>query len=128
MDATLVAGTALRVGTGLFFACSGYNKLFNHARHAALVKTLEEDKVPERKFMQWWVPGWELSGGTMLATGMLPRLGALALLVIMLVALFSEGKKRVQAYAPINAADRVCDWLYLPELIYALVLATFVVA
>lgn len=127
MDTT-IAFDALRIGTGVFFACSGYNKLRNPARHAALVETLKTDKVPAIKLMQWWVPGCEFVGGATLASGFATPFAALVLLAIMLVALLAEGRKRVAAYAPINVADRVCDWLYLPEMVYALVLATFVVA
>jgi len=125
MDAAFIAESALRIGTGLFFACSGFNKIFNGKRHAALVQTLQEDKVPAIAVMQWWVPSWELAGGGLLAAGL--NLAALPLLVIMAVAIFSEGKKRVSAYAPINAADTICDWLYLPEVVYALVLVNLLI-
>lgn len=129
MDAQLFASSAeaaLRIGTGVFFACSGYNKLRNPARHAALVETLKSDRVPVVGVMQWWVPAWEFTGGILLASGFATPFAAFVLLCIMAVALLCEGKKRVAQYAPINAADRVCDWLYLPETVYALVLLFFV--
>lgn len=129
MDAQLFAGAteaALRIGTGLFFACSGYNKLANRGRHATLVRTLQNDKVPAVGIMQWWVPSCELGGGALLASGFATPFAAAILMAIMVVALFCEGARRVRQYAPINAADRVCDWLYLPETVYALVLLFFV--
>lgn len=121
----LIALTALRVGAGGFFALSGGNKLVRPDRHATLVRTLQEDKVPFVGFMQWWVPSWELVGGTCLALGLGTWFMASVLAIVCIVACLCEGKKRVASYQPINAADRVDDWLYLPEVLYGLVLVFF---
>ena len=58
-----------------------------------------------------------------MAFGFLGPVAALGLVVICLVACVTDGPRRVESYAPIDAADRLDDWLYLPELLYGLFLA-----
>lgn len=122
-----LAMTLLRVAAGGFFACSGANKLFNKARHKELVETLKKDNIPLLHFNEWWVPGNEFVGGLMVVAGVATSLFALVLLVICLVACKVEGRQRVGAYKPINRVDQVADWLYLPEVLYGVVLAALVV-
>ena len=43
--APYLALTLNRVALGVFFAISGYHKLFNASRHAALTRTLQDDGV-----------------------------------------------------------------------------------
>lgn len=119
--------TVLRFGAGLFFMLSGFNKLVNPERHQQLVSTLEADGVALVRFNQWWVPAVEFSAGAAVALGLLTSLAAAGLFVICAVAGLCEAKKRVDAMSPINGADRVDDYLYLPEIVWALVLA-FIVA
>lgn len=111
-----------RVATGTFFAISGFNKLTDPGRHQSLVETLSKDHVPDVKFMEWWVPGWELIAGTLLALGLFTSFAALVLIIICAVACCCEAKGRVDAYQPINGGDRVADYLYLPEVLYMLLL------
>jgi hypothetical protein len=40
----------------------------------------------------------------------------------MLVAMVTSGRQRIKAYKPIDEADRIDDWLYLPETLYAFML------
>jgi putative oxidoreductase len=119
---------ALRVGVGSFFAASGWNKLRDHQRHATFVATLKEDKVPLIGFNQWWVPSNELLGGIAVAIGLATPLAAAVLFILIVVACICEAKKRVDAYQPINKVDRYADYLYLPEVLYAVVLAAIVAA
>lgn len=121
-----IAIATARTLTGAFFFLSGANKIFNTGRHQALVNTLEKDKVPVLKFMQWWVPGWEFTAGALLTVGLFSSFAAAVLAIIMLVACTCEAKKRVAEYQPINKADVIDDYLYLPEVIYLLLLVTFV--
>jgi putative oxidoreductase len=107
---------------GLFFAASGFNKLTNPARHKALIETFERDRVPFVKFNQWWVPGWELAAGGLLFSGFFPAAAAFVLFVICAVAALCEGPTRVREYQPINVADTAADWLYLPEVLYGIIL------
>lgn len=118
----------LRFASGAFFMCSGYNKLFNRGRHDRFMQTLKEDKVPALKFNEWWVPGWEFIGGMFLMIGFNTAFVAGVLLVICAVACFAEAKQRVMEYQPINKVDMVADVLYLPEVLYIVMLAVNVVS
>lgn len=122
-----IALAGLRVATGSFFAISGYHKLFNPQRHATLVETLRSNHIPLVQFNQWWVPGVELSAGLGVAFGVLTPIAAAGLLAICLVACLTDGSKRVEAWGPLDEADRMDDWLYLPETLYGLLLALFVI-
>lgn len=113
----------IRIATGAFFACSGYNKLFNAGRHAAMRKTLVDDHVPAIRFNEWWVPTWELAAGSSLVIGFSTAFCAVVLMIICLVACVVDAPARVRAYQPINRTDRVADWLYLPEVLYVFMLA-----
>lgn len=111
-----------RTAVGLFFAISGYHKLFNPARHARLVKTLTEDNVPCVAFNQWWVPGWEFVAGTMLTLGLFTTFSAATLAIVCLVACACEAAGKVAKYGPIDMADVLDDYLYLPEVLYLVML------
>lgn len=125
-DIALAVG---RAGVGVFFAISGFHKIFIPARHESLVKTLKECRVPCIGFNQWFVPIVELLAGTFLTLGFLSVLSALLLGAICLVATCTDGLRRVMhQYQPINAADFVDDVLYLPEVLYGLILLMVILA
>ena len=48
--------------------------------------------------------------------------------MITLVAIATSGSQRIKAYKPIDEADRIDDWLYLPEILYAFMLIMVVSA
>jgi putative oxidoreductase len=116
------------VAVGIFFLLSGYHKLFNAQRHVSLVEELKELGIPAVGFNQWWVPAVEFTGGAGVTIGFLAPLAALGLLVIILVAIATSGRQRIKAYKPIDEADRLDDWLYLPETLYAFMLIMVVSA
>jgi uncharacterized membrane protein YphA (DoxX/SURF4 family) len=60
--------------------------------------------------------------------GFLAPLAALGLLVIILVAIATSGPQRIKLIKPIDEADRIDDWLYLPETLYAFMLIMVVSA
>ena len=137
MDASLItlgaqapdaALTLNRVALGLFFAISGYHKLFNRARHATLTQTLQDDGVHAVPIMQWLVPGVEFAGGWALIIGLLSALAAFGLFVVCLGAIALDARKRVTAWQPINRADWLGDLLYLPEALYCIGLAVVMLA
>ncbi len=132
MDASLVtlgaqapdaALTLNRVALGVFFAISGYHKLFNSSRHATLAQTLQDDGVHAVPIMQWLVPGVEFSGGWALIIGLLSALAAFGLFVVCLGAVVLDASKRVRAWQPIDRADWLGDLLYIPEALYCIGLA-----
>ena len=59
---------------------------------------------------------------------LLAPLAALGLLVTILVAIATSGRQRIELYKPIDEADRIDDWLYLPETLYAVMLILVVSA
>lgn len=116
----------MRIAVGAFFACSGWNKLTNESRHATLVATLKQDGVPLVEVNQWWVPTCEFLGGVAVVFGIFAPFAAFLLAVICAVACMAEGKERVRNYKPINRPDTLADWLYLPEVLYLVMLVVVV--
>ena len=125
---TELALTLNRIAVGAFFMHSGYHKLFNAERHRTFVDELKALGVPALGFNQWWVPSVEFSAGGAVLVGLLAPLAALGLLVIILVAIATSGRQRIKLYKPIDKADRIDDWLYLPETLYAFMLIVVISA
>jgi uncharacterized membrane protein YphA (DoxX/SURF4 family) len=125
---TDVALTLNRIAVGLFFMLSGYHKLFNAERHRTFADELKTLGVHAIGFNQWWVPSVEFSAGAAVLVGLLAPLAALGLLVLILVAIATSGRQRLKLYKPIDRADRIDDWLYLPETLYAFMLLIIVSA
>jgi uncharacterized membrane protein YphA (DoxX/SURF4 family) len=119
---TDIALTLNRIAVGAFFMHSGYHKLFNAERHRTFVDELRSLGVPALGFNQWWVPSVEFSAGAAVLVGLLAPLAALGLLVIILIAIVTSGRQRIKLYKPIDRGDRIDDWLYLPETLYAFML------
>jgi uncharacterized membrane protein YphA (DoxX/SURF4 family) len=119
---TDIALTLNRIAVGAFFMLSGYHKLFNAPRHRTFVDELKALGVPAVGFNQWWVPTVEFTAGGGVLIGLLAPLAALGLLVIILIAIATSGRQRIKLYKPIDEADRIDDWLYLPETLYAFML------
>ena len=125
---TDLALTLNRIAVGAFFMLSGYHKLFNPERHRLFIDELKALGVPRVGFNQWWVPLVEFTAGGGVLLGLLAPLTALGLLVIILVAMATSGRQRIKLYKPIDQADRIDDWLYLPETLYAFMLIMVVSA
>jgi uncharacterized membrane protein YphA (DoxX/SURF4 family) len=119
---TDIALTLNRIAVGLFFMLSGYHKLFNAERHSTFVNELKGLGVHAVGFNQWWVPLVEFAAGGAVVIGFLAPLAALGLLIVIIVAIATSGRQRIALYKPIDEADRVDDWLYLPEVLYAFML------
>jgi uncharacterized membrane protein YphA (DoxX/SURF4 family) len=117
-----------RVGVGLFFLLSGYHKLFNAQRHSELVLTLRGDGLRHVNVLQWLLAGAEFSGGLALVIGLLSVPAAVGLLIISVGATFTDGIKRIRNWRPIDKADFLDDILYLPEVLYALLLLFVILA
>jgi uncharacterized membrane protein YphA (DoxX/SURF4 family) len=119
---TDIALTLNRIAVGAFFMLSGFHKLFNADRHRSFVDELKGLGVPALGFNQWWVPLVEFTAGGGVLIGFLAPLAALGLFVVILVAIATSGRQRIKMYKPIDEADRIDDWLYLPETLYAFML------
>ena len=125
---TDIALTLNRIAVGAFFMLSGYHKLFNAERHRLFADELKALGVHAVGFNQWWVPLVEFSAGGAVLIGLLAPLAALGLLVITIVAISTSGRQRIKLYKTIDEADRIADWLYLPETLYAFMLIMIVSA
>jgi uncharacterized membrane protein YphA (DoxX/SURF4 family) len=119
---TDIALTLNRVAVGMFFMFSGYHKLFNAERHRVFADELKSLHVHAVGINQWWVPLVEFLAGGAVVIGLLAPLAALGLLFVILVAIATTGRERIKAFMPIDRADRIDDWLYLPETLYAFML------
>ena len=125
---TDLAITLNRIAVGAFFMLSGYHKLFNADRHRTFADELKALGVPAVGFNQWWVPLVEFTAGGALVVGLLAPLAGLGLLVVILIASATSGRRRLKLFKPIDEADRIDDWLYLPETLYAFMLILVVSA
>ena len=112
--------TLNRIALGVFFVISGYHKLFNASRHAALTRTLQDDGVHDVPIMRWLLPSAEFGGGWALIIGFLSVLAALGLFVICAGACILDAVKRIRAWQPIDRADWLGDLLYIPETLYCI--------
>ena len=119
---TDIAITLNRIAVGAFFMLSGFHKLFNAERHRSFADELKTLGVPAVRFNQWRVPFVEFAAGGAVLIGLFAPFAALGLLVITLVAVFTSGRQRIKLYKPIDKADRIDDWLYVPETLYAFML------
>ena len=117
-----------RVAVGLFFLLSGYHKLFDAQRHATLILTLRSAGCNTSAFFSGCCRGAEFSGGLAVAVGLLSVPAALGLLIISIGATVSDGIKRIGDWRPIDKADFLDDMLYLPEVLYALLLLCVILA
>jgi uncharacterized membrane protein YphA (DoxX/SURF4 family) len=125
---TDIALTLNRVAVGMFFMFSGYHQLFNTERHRQFADELRTLRVHAVRINQWWVPLVEFSAGSAVVIGLIAPLAAFGLLVIILVAIATTGQERIKAYNPIDKADRIDDWLYLPETLYAVMLIVVILS
>lgn len=128
LGVTEVGLVANRIALGTFFAISGYHKLFVAERHAAIVETMKQHRIPLVPFNCWFVPLVEFFGGLALLSGVLAPLAATGLFIICLVATCTDGLARIPQFHPIDRADWLDDLLYLPEVLYLLGLAIVIVA
>ena len=123
-----IALTLSRIAIGAFFMLSGFHKLFNAERHRTVVDEFKALGIHYIGFNQWWVPLVEFSAGAAVFVGLLAPLAALGLLFIIVVALATSGRKRLAMFMPIDRADRIDDFLYLPETLYAFMLLVVISA
>jgi len=117
-----------RIAVGTFFMLSGYHKLFNAERHRTVVEEFKALGIHAVGFNQWWVPLVEFAAGGAVVVGLMAPLAALGLLFLILVAIVTSGPQRIKLYKPIDEADRIDDWLYLPEVLYVFMLIVVVSA
>ena len=110
----------VRVSIGLFFAISGANKLFVAGGTKPVYDTLVKAKVPFPRQTAYFVASVEFICGSLVAVGFLSSLASVALLIDMIVAIFTEAIFTLpKKLLPPTWLD---DFLYLPEVLYVLFL------
>lgn len=123
--AVAVVALVLRAALGSFFLISGYHKLFSPARRASLAETFKADGC-YNPAMMWVIPLGEFFGGAALLLGVLVPVASTGLIAICLGACVFDGVKRIKGWKPLDAADAMDDVLYLPEVLYIVMLMALI--
>jgi putative oxidoreductase len=114
-----------RVSLGLFFAISGWHKLFVPARAEGLVEVMIEAGIPFPEFMSVFLASVEFFGGMFLVLGFLSTFCAIALTIAMLVAIFTVELHIIPK--GLTALDWLSYFLYLPQVMYVLIFGWLIV-
>ncbi len=108
-----------RISLGLFFAVSGYNKLYDAAKHEDLIHLMTEIGLPFPEFMALFLACVEFFGGLLLMVGFLSTFCAIALSIAMIVAITSVEIDQVIPKG-IGFLDWMSWFLYLPQVMYVI--------
>jgi putative oxidoreductase len=114
-----IAVTAARVLIGFFFCISGGTKLFVRAQFGVLEQTLVQSRIPFPHASALFVATVEFACGVGLTLGLLTPVCAAMLMADMIVAIATNRIHSIQASGVLAWLD---DFLYLPEVLYALIL------
>ena len=108
-----------RVSLGLFFAVSGYNKLFVPEKHADLIQLMTEIGLPFPEFTALFLSCVEFFGGLLLMVGLFTTFCAIALTIAMIVAITTVEIEHVIPKG-IGPLDWMSWFLYLPQVMYVI--------
>jgi putative oxidoreductase len=111
--------TAARVLLGVFFCISGGTKLFVRSQFDEMVQTIVQSHIPLPYANALFVSLVEFACGGGLALGLLTTVCAAMLTGDMLVAIATNRIHSIQASGILSWVD---DFLYLPEVLYVLML------
>jgi putative oxidoreductase len=111
--------TAARVLIGIFFCISGGTKLFVQAQFRVFEQTMVQIRIPFPHATALFVATVEFACGAGLALGLLTPVSAAMLMVDMIVAISTTSVHSIQASGFLDWLD---DFLYLPEVLYTLIL------
>ena len=106
-----------RFSLGLFFAVSGYNKLFVPEKHADLISLMADIGMPFPAFTALFLAIVEFYGGLMLMVGFLSSIVCVALSIAMVVAIATVEIEHVIPKG-IGPLDWMSWFLYLPQVMY----------
>jgi putative oxidoreductase len=108
-----------RFAVGGLFLLSGRGKLFRSDRREAMRQTLREAGVPFPEVTAALVSAVEFVFGLLLVLGALSPLSCVMLSGVMAVALATTRARGIRATSP---ADWLSEFLYLPEVLYLVML------
>lgn len=125
LNQTDIALLALRLGVGIPFAISGWNKLTCPICHGWLRSNLTRSKIPCVGFTVWWLAGWEFVAGLTLALGLMSAASALVLFIVCIVAFIVSWRRKLEAKKPAHFMDACTEVLFMFDVLLAwMVLAT----
>ena len=108
-----------RASVGLLFFLSGRGKLFVPARRAQMRETIRDAGLPRPELTAPVMSSIEFTCGAMLCLGLLTPVACVLLIGVMLGALVTTQIPRIKAA---SALDWLADFLYLPEVLYLVML------
>ena len=108
-----------RCSLGLFFAVSGYNKLFIPAKHEDLIHLMTDIGMPFPEIMALFLASVEFFGGLLLMVGLFSTFCAITLTVAMIVAIVTVEIEQVIPKG-IGFLDWMSWFLYLPQVMYVI--------
>src|SRR6516225_297493 len=111
--------TTVRVLIGIFFCISGGTKLLVPTQFSVMEHTLAESHIPFPHANALFVSLIEFACGAGLLLGLLTPLCAVALVAVMIVAIATN---RIQSIHFSGALAWLDDFLYLPEVLYVIIL------
>jgi len=117
--------TAARVLIGIFFCISGGTKLFVRGQFGVVEQTMVESHIPFPHASALFVSMVEFACGAGLALGLLMPLCAATLVGDMIVAIATN---RIHSIRVRGALAWLDDFLYLPEVLYTLILVWLIFA
>ena len=108
-----------RVSLGLFFAISGFNKLFVAANWGHLVAAMVATGLPYPTFLSYFLASIQFVGGSLLTIGFLSTLWSIALAFAMIVAIVTV---EIPFMIPPGLGPFVwLSWfLYMPQVMYVI--------
>lgn len=107
-----IAALILRLGVGVFFAISGWNKLTCPTCHGYLGSNLARSGLPScGGYMVWWVAGWEFAAGAAIAIGLYTGAAAFILFVVCLVAFIVSWRRKLARKNPVHRMDAATEVL-----------------
>ena len=106
-----------RFSLGLFFAVSGFNKLFIPEKHTDLIQLMTDIGIPLPEFMALFLGSVEFFGGLLLMVGLFTTFCAIALTIAMIVAIATVEIEHVIPKG-IGPLDWMSWFLYLPQVLY----------
>lgn len=109
----------VRVSIGVFFCITGATKLFDPGARQEMVQTLASSGIPFPEANALFVSIVEFAGGGLLAVGLLTPICSILLGGDMLVAILTD---RLQSVHGNTLFEWLDNFLYLPEVLYALIL------
>ena len=124
-DGEWIPATTARILIGLFFSISGGTKLFVPAQFAVMEQTMVQSHIPFPRANALFVSMVEFACGASLALGMLTPLCAAMLTGDMIVAIATNRIHSIKSSGVLAWLD---DFLYLPEVLYALILVWLIFA